>query len=220
MLFGTAGFCLTICLHTETNTTPCAGTNHTGESMQHKKATLAEAFQGFRLVVRNYQQRGYLPRQKTLKGVFVLFARLLVWLYEILQFKVTGNGCVFVAKDEKKVVGTITIYFNPKNIPLFNEEYRGIKAQSSKIAYLGSLATADSCRCTMTSIQMMGVVKKFLEESRIRTMVWIVHPNHAEFYRKYFQRSGYKFFPEAHGSMPGLDNAPAVLIAVQKESPQ
>lgn len=211
--FGTVGFCLTIACTSNPKHSLCRPTPAQEKTMEFRKtSSLAEAFICFRLVVHSYQQRGYLPNTKTVNGALVLLARFIVWVREMVRFKM-GGGYVFVAKDKEKILGTIMVYFSPKKIPLFGKEFAELRAKSSKIAYLGSFATIESCKCTRTSLKMMQEVKKELLARGIESALCIVHPDHVGLYKRY------GFVTKAsRKAMPGLKNAPAVLIAVHKES--
>lgn len=179
--------------------------------MEFKKASPAEALQAFKLVVKNYQSRGYLPTDPTLKTFILLTARFCAFIWKVVSFSVSNGGYMLVAIEDRKVVGTVTLEFDPSTLPidsLFPKEMKELRASGKSFAYFGSFAISEEYSCTRTSMRMLREQWRLLKERRTEVGICVVNPCHCNLYR----RIGFKVLAIS-AEMPGLSQAPAVLLA-------
>jgi len=178
--------------------------------MEFKNATLPEALSAFVLIIKNYQEKKYLPACSSLgffSKVVPFFCKLLL---KNITFRITKGGRTFVAKEDNKVVGTMSVEFNPAVLcidKMFPEELVAIRSKGVSFAYIGSFAV--SSRKTRTCMLMMRQLETFLRSRKVGVGLCVVNPSHCGLY----QKLGFQEVARTSG-MDGLDNAVAVLLAI------
>lgn len=179
--------------------------------VEFKVANTREAIGAFRLVVKNYQKKGYLP-SGNLISFFLVLARLCAFMWKTTCFKIWKDGFVLVAVESSKVVGTVTLEFNPSRLSidrLFPNELKEIRSCGCSFVYFGSFAIDEEYNCTRTSMRMLKEQWRLLKERGTEFGVCVVNPCHSALY----ERFGFRVIATSD-AMPGLSQAPAVLLAV------
>jgi len=180
--------------------------------MEFKNATLPEALSAFVLIIKNYQEKKYLPACSSLgffSKVVPFFCGLLL---KNITFRITKGGRTFVAKEGNKVVGTVSVEFNPAVLcidKMFPEELLRIRNEGRGFAYIGSFAINTTRTRTRTCMIMMRELETFLRSRKVEVGLCVVNPSHCGLY----QRIGFKVIART-SKMDGLDNAVAVLLAI------
>lgn len=177
-----------------------------------ERATLGESTLGFFLLMRNYHKKGYVSF--SWKGLCTLLGRFVCYLWKVHKLNLDpSKGQVTIAKENKRVVGTVCVECNPKVTPIdkiFPNEMEQFYSNSQSFAYLGSLAVASKFTCTRLCLKMLKSVKEAIEGQGIQNLVFVVHPDHAGFY----QRFGCELVATAT-NMTGLSQAPAALLTLK-----
>jgi predicted N-acetyltransferase YhbS len=177
-----------------------------------KRASLVDAVEAFILVVRNYRKKGYIDSRITIGNLCALCMRLHSYLWKIFSFRDAQRGYVIVAKKNERVVGTISVEFNPTKLPfekLFLCELAEIRS-GAPFVYIGSFAVDASCNCTRLSLKMLRIVWKEMQSLETQIGICVVNPNHCTFYEHF------GFYTVAiKENMPGLEKAPAALMAIR-----
>ena len=180
--------------------------------MEIKKASIWKAIQAFLLVVKNYQAKGYIPSHTTFKTFFVLFVRFCTFMMKTAFFKFSDGGYTLVAVEDGKVVGTVSLEFNPSTLcidKLFPKELNAIRSNGKTFVYFGSFAIMEEYNCTRTSMRMLKEQWNLLKSQGTEVGICVVNPCHCKLY----QRFGFRVIATS-SSMPGLSQAPAVLLAI------
>lgn len=180
--------------------------------MEIKKASLWEAVQAFLLVVNNYRKKGYIPSPPTLRNIFSLFTRFCVFIAKTVFFMFSDGGYTLVATEEKKVIGTVSLEFNPGRLSidkLFPKEMNSLRASGQTFVYFGSFAVDEEYNCTRISMRMLKELWDLLRDRGTEVGICVVNPCHSGLYRRF----GFRVIATS-GSMPGLSHAPAVLLAI------
>lgn len=180
--------------------------------MEIKKASLWEAVQAFFLVVKNYRAKGYIPSPPTIKNVFTLFTRFCVFIAKTTCFMFSDGGYTLVATEESKVVGTVSLEFNPRKLSvdkLFPREMNSLRTSGQTFVYFGSFAVDEEYNCTRISMRMLKELWDLLSVRGTEVGICVVNPCHSSLYRRF----GFRVIATSD-FMPGLSQAPAVLLAI------
>ncbi len=178
--------------------------------MEFKNATLLEALSAFILIIKNYQGKNYLPACYTF-GFFskvIPFFLKLVW--KNITFMITKGGQTFVTKESSKVVGTMSVEFNPAVLSIdkiFPEELMKIRKEEVSFAYIGSFAICS--KKPRTCLQMIREVENILRSKNTKLGICVVNPSHCSLY----ERLGFQVIARRE-TMNGLANAEAVLLTI------
>lgn len=188
--------------------------NLTGESvMEFKVANFVESLYAFFLVVKNYQSKGYLPSTFSLNSAILFITRFCVFVWRYVLFKVRNNICVIVAKEKGKVIGTVSLEFNSSKLcidKLFPNELKNIRSSGKSFVYFGSFAISSEYSCSRTSMRMLKEQWRIVKNKGTEIGLCVVNPVHSSIY----QRFGFKVIATQE-NMPGLSQAPAVLLSVR-----
>lgn len=179
--------------------------------MEFKKASPREALMAFQLVVKNYQSRGYLPTDPTLKTLTLLTARFCAFIWKMIRFSISDIGYMLVAIEDRKVAGTVTLEFNPSALSidtLFPKEMTELRSSGKSFVYFGAFAVSKEYSCTRTSMRMLREQWRLVKERGTEVGICVVNPCHCNLYR----RLGFKILAIS-AEMPGLSQAPAILLA-------
>jgi len=177
-----------------------------------KRACVGEALSAFVLVVKNYQKKGYLSDFLTWKGFLTIVMRFISHVWKMFSFRHGYGGCIIVAKEHGRVIGTVSVEFNPTHTPidrLFKAQLATIR--ESSFVYIGSFATAPSYHCTRLSLRMLRHLWSLIQERTIEQGVCVVNPDHCKFY----ERFGFHTVSISE-EMPGLSCAPAALMVIYR----
>lgn len=179
--------------------------------MEFKKASPTEALQAFQLVVKNYQSRGYLPTAPTPKTLLLLTARFCAFIWKMISFSISDSGYMLVAIENHKVVGTVTLEFDPSTLcvdSLFPKELTELRESGKSFVYFGAFAISKEYSCTRTSMRMFKEQWRLLRERGTEVGICVVNPCHCNLYKRF----GFRVLAIS-AEMPGLSQAPAVLLA-------
>jgi len=177
-----------------------------------KRACLGEELSAFILVVKNYQKKGYLSDFLTWKGFSAIVMRCMAHIWKIFSFRNNQKGCIIIAKEHDRVIGTVTVEFNPTHTPidcLFPVELALIR--ESSFVYIGSFAVASTHHCTRLSLRMLRHLWSLIQERTVEQGVCVVNPDHCKFY----ERFGFHTVSISE-EMPGLSCAPAALMVIHR----
>lgn len=178
--------------------------------MELKSATFLEALSAFILLIKNYQEKKYLPSSLSIQFFSKVIPYFCVLMWKYITFKATKGGETFVAKEGDRVVGTMTVEFS-SSIPcvekIFAQEMKNLRIEASSFAYIGSFAIRS--KNSRTCLRMIREVENILRWRRIEVGICVVNPSHCSFYEKY----GFKVIAQRE-NMEGLSNATAVLLVI------
>ena len=138
------------------------------------------------------------------------------------EVQLGNNDVVLVAEAESaEVVGTISGQYYKDGVPahqVFRDEILHYHAQSRLLAHCGSFAVCRSIRpagLRSIGLTLISEMVALASANYVDTVTIIVNPVHVDFY------VGLGFEQVAKRTeMPGLTNAPAVLLAATGESLQ
>lgn len=176
----------------------------------NSRASLMESVQACILVVRNYRKKGYLGAT-ALRTLLLVAKYLYSFLCKIFLYRDSQKGCMFIAKNHNQVIGTVSVDFNPKKLPidiLFPKQMRVLYREASFV-YIGSFAVDAAYNCTRLSFRMLREVWTLVLERGYDQVVCVINPDHCKFYSRF----GFKTIA-IQENMPGLSCAPAVLMAI------
>lgn len=145
-----------------------------------QEASVIDALSAFFLLVRNYVKMEYLPITPTLRN--------LAWYRKILVSflkKVDARDKTLVAKDGRRVVGTISYCVGKEKLPIdsmFAAELASLRKECPLLAYIGLFATSPEYSCTRLAVRMMRDVEKKCRALGATGAVCVVNRHHVEFY--------------------------------------
>lgn len=166
-----------------------------------------------RVVEIAYAARGYFPNEGGFKKLIHLS-----WL-AAKSFSGTFSKKVttIVALEGKKVVGTLSVYFDGGKLPiedLFPDTLSLLRKTSAKIVYLGTFATSEEFRGKASLVaSLFQEAVKIGTEALATKALCVVNPAHVSFYR----HLGFTEIARKD-NMPGLHNATAVLLQLDAGS--
>lgn len=178
--------------------------------MELKSATFLEALSAFILLIKNYQEKKYLPSGLSIQFFYKVIPYFCILLWKYIIFKATKGGETFVTKEDDKVVGTMTVEFNSAVLcidKIFPEELSRIRHEAASFAYIGSFAirSKNSRMC----LRMIREVENILRDRKIEVGICVVNPSHCSLYEKL----GFTAVAKRE-NMGGLSNATAVLLVI------
>lgn len=171
-----------------------------------QRASLLEAVMAFKLLVTNYQKKGYMTSSFTLVNAYVICSRFCGYMIQATLFMFDpSRGQLVVAKSGKLVVGTMRAEFNPKRTPIektFPVEMKELRNSTQSFAYLGSFAAIPTDECKRPCLQIFRKLLNTLIENKIDVAICVVHPDHSTLYKLF----GLTEKRSSKESLDGLDS--------------
>lgn len=132
-----------------------------------------------------------------------------------------NNEFALVAKSDDEIVGTMTVtYDDDGRLPCdewFPDETARVREMSRQVAYYGKFAVEPDLWQSALSIgfSLIGEAIARASADGIDAGICIVHPRHVRFY----EALGFEVVGR-QDNMPGLEKAPAVMLAIAGKSAQ
>lgn len=173
-------------------------------------ANLVESVQACILIVRNYRRKGYLGAT-TLRTSLLVAKYLYSFLCKMFLYRDSRKGCMFIAKENNHVVGTLSVDFNPTKLPIdkmFPKEMKSLYRTASFV-YIGSFAVDATYNCTRLSFRILKEVWTLVTNRGYNQVICVINPDHCKFYSRF----GFRTIAIKE-NMSGLSSAPAALMAI------
>ncbi|MEK7060371.1 MAG: GNAT family N-acetyltransferase [Patescibacteria group bacterium] len=129
-----------------------------------------------------------------------------------------GEFALVATRTDEEILGTMTVSYDDGGLPCdewFPNETARVRDMSRKVAYYGTFAVKPGMWRSSIGLALIRKAIARAGTDGIDAGICIVNPRHVAFY-------GTLGFKEVgrRGSMPGLDKAPAVMLAITGEAAQ
>jgi predicted N-acetyltransferase YhbS len=185
------------------------------EMVIKQRASIIDGVLAFVLLAKNYQRKGYF-RLFSLVDLCTLARRFCDFVARVHLYNLDPlKGQVVVAKRNNRVIGTVSLSFNPDTTPIdmiFPDELMSLRQSGKSFVYLGGFAVCASVRCTRLSLRMLREVWSTSQTRGIDVGICVVHPDHSGFYKRF------GFTELATSIIPELDHAPCALLVIQRHA--